>query len=59
MKNHMNLKSFMNGVLSTQEGDLATQDATSFKDTLVILLDVEIDADFDTNFQSRLSEEVE
>ena len=58
-KNHMNLKSFMNGVLSTQEGDLVTQDATSFKDTLVILLDVEIDADFDTNFQSRLSEEVE
>jgi hypothetical protein len=55
----MNLKSFLLGVLSDQEGDLPTEDATSFKETLVILLDVEHDADFDTNFQTRLAEEVE
>ena len=58
-KNRMNLKSFVNGVLSTQEGDLATQDVASFKETLAILLDIENDANFDTNFQNRLSEEVE
>jgi Family of unknown function (DUF6535) len=58
-RNRMNLKSFLLGVLSDQEGDLPTEDATSFKETLVILLDVEHDADFDTNFQTRLAEEVE
>ena len=58
-KNHMNLKSFLLGVLSDQEGDLPTEDATSFKETLVILLDVENDAHFDTNFRTRLVVEVE
>ena len=58
-RNHMNFKSFVYGVLSDQMGDLPTEDAVSFKNTLAILLDVENDADFDTNFQSRLSEEVD
>ena len=51
-RNRMNLKSFVYGVLSNQVGDLPTEDATSFKETLAILLDVENDANFDTNFQS-------
>ena len=57
-KIRMNLKSFVNGVLSNQEGDLPTEDGTSFKETLAILLDVGDDAHFDTDFQIRLSEEV-
>jgi hypothetical protein len=57
-RKRMNLKSFVYGVLSNQ-GDLPTEDAASFKGTLGILLDVENDANFDANFQSRLSEEVE
>jgi hypothetical protein len=55
----MNLKSFVYGVLSNQEGDLPTEDATSFKETLAILLNVENNADFHTNFQAKLSQEVE
>ncbi|KAN0118943.1 hypothetical protein V8E52_004715 [Russula decolorans] len=55
----MNLRSFINEVLADQEGDLPTEDATSFKETLAILLDVRTDDDFDANFQSRLSEEVQ
>ena len=59
-RNRTNLKSFVYGVLSTQEGDLPTKDATSFKETLAILLDVGTDVwDLNTNFQSRLSQEVE
>ena len=58
-RHRMNLKSFVYGVLSNQEGDLSTEDASSFKETLAILLDVENDAYFDTNFQTRLSVEVE
>ncbi|KAF8476435.1 hypothetical protein DFH94DRAFT_111485 [Russula ochroleuca] len=58
MKNHMNLKSFVYGVLSSQMDDLATEDATSFKEALAILLDIENNDDFDTNFQTRLSQEV-
>ena len=59
-KNHMNFKSFVNGVLSNQEGDLPTEDETSFKETLAILLDVGSDAHFDTDIpnRQRLSEEV-
>ena len=60
--NRMNLKSFVYGVLSHQEGDreghLPTEAAASFKETLAILLDVEYDANLNTNFQNRLSEEV-
>jgi Family of unknown function (DUF6535) len=58
-RKRMNFKSFVYGVLSNQEGDLPAEDASSFKETLRILLDVELDADFDRNFQTRLSEEVE
>jgi hypothetical protein len=60
-KNHMNLKSFVNGVLSNQEGNLPTEDLKTFKETLAILLDVGSDAHFaETDIQSRqrLSEEV-
>jgi hypothetical protein len=61
MKRHMNLKSFVYGVLSesTQVADLATEDAMSFKETLAMLLDLENNGDFDTNFQTRLSQEVD
>ena len=58
-RKRMNLKSFVYGVLSKQEDDLSTEDALSFKETLAILLDVENNAHFDTNFQNRLLEEVE
>jgi hypothetical protein len=54
----MNLKSFINGVLTDLQDKLPTEDATYFEETLAILLDVPIDLDFDTNFQSRLSAEV-
>jgi hypothetical protein len=60
-RDRMNLKSFVYGVLSNQVGDLPTEDATSFKKTLVILLDARNeshDADSDTKFQRRLSGEV-
>ena len=57
-RKRMNLKSFVYGVLSKQEDDLSTEDALSFKETLAILLDVENNAHFDTNFQNRLLEEV-
>ncbi|KAH9989263.1 hypothetical protein BJV77DRAFT_1069603 [Russula vinacea] len=61
-RNRMNFKTFVYGVLShqegDQEGDLPTEAAASFKETLATLLDVELDADSDTNFQNRLSEEV-
>ena len=57
-KNRLIFKSFVRGVLSNQEGDLPTEDAASFEETLAILLDVGDDAHFDTGFQIRLSEEV-
>jgi hypothetical protein len=62
-KNHMNLKSFVYGVLSRQVGDLPPEDSMSFKETLAILLDVRKDAHFDTNFdtinsRNLLSQEV-
>ena len=58
-RKHINLKSFVSGVLSNQVGDLPTEDTSSFKETLAILLDVENDANLDANFKNRLSEEVE
>ena len=65
MKVHMNLKSFVYGVLSGQVGDLPPGDAMSFnlKEILAILLDVRKDAHFDTNFdmvnsQYRITQEV-
>jgi hypothetical protein len=51
-RDHMNLKSFVYGVLSNQVGDLATH-TTSFKETLAILLG----AGNCAHFQSRLAEE--
>jgi hypothetical protein len=58
-RNRMNLQSFVYGVLSDQEGDPLTEDATSFKETLAILLDVGYDAQFESiNAKNRLSEEV-
>jgi hypothetical protein len=57
-----NIKSFVYGVLQVSKrrvGNLPTEVATSFKETLAILLDVVNDAHFDTNFERRLSEEVE
>jgi uncharacterized protein DUF6535 len=58
---HINLKSFVYGVLSIQVSDLPTEDATSFEETLAILLDAQTDDDNDTNLrlQSRLSAEVQ
>ena len=60
-KNRLNFKSFVNGVLSNQEGNLPTEDLKTFKETLAILLDVGSDAHFaETDIQSRqrLSEKV-
>ena len=55
----MNFKSFVYGVLSNQVGDLSTEDAMSFKETLAILLDVRTDPHFDSPpSQYQLSEEV-
>jgi uncharacterized protein DUF6535 len=55
---HINLKSFVHGVLSNQVGDLPTEDTTSFEEALEILLDAQTDDHIDTNFQSRLSAEI-
>jgi uncharacterized protein DUF6535 len=56
---HINLRSFVYRVLSNQVGDLPTEDVTSFKETLAILLDVRTDDRIDTNIQSRLPAEVQ
>ena len=59
-RDHMNFKSFVYGVLSYPGGDLPTEDATSFKETLAILFDMPSDAHFGTPaFQTRLSGEFE
>jgi hypothetical protein len=52
-RDRMILKSFVYGVLSNQLDDFPTEDATSFKETLAILLN----AGDDAHFQSRLAEE--
>ena len=58
-RDRMNFKSFVHGVLSNQVGDLPTEDAASFKETLAILLDVGTDHEFNLPpSQNRLSEEV-
>jgi hypothetical protein len=58
-RDRMNFKSFVYGVLSNQAGNLPTEDATSFRETLAILLDVRTDPHFDSPpSQSRLSAEV-
>ena len=58
-RDRMNFQSFVHGVLSNQVGDLPTEDATSFKETLAILLDIRTDPQFDRETsQNQLSEEV-
>ena len=58
-RDRMNFKSFVYGALSNQVGDLPTEDATSFRETLAILLDVTADPYFDLpSSQNQLSEEV-
>jgi hypothetical protein len=58
-RGRMNFKSFVYGALSNQVGDLPTEDATSFRETLAILLDVRTDPHFDLrSSRDRLSEEV-
>ncbi|KAI0269505.1 hypothetical protein BGY98DRAFT_1014373 [Russula aff. rugulosa BPL654] len=55
----MNFKSFVYGVLSNQVGDLPMEDATSFRETLAILLDVRTDPRFDLpSSQNQLFEKV-
>jgi hypothetical protein len=57
-RDRMNFKSFVRRVLLNQVGDLPTGDATSFRETLAILLDVRTDPHFDSpSSQNRLSEE--
>jgi hypothetical protein len=60
-RRHMNLKSFVYRVLSNRVvGDLPTKDATSFKETLAILLEVRADPNFVTDdSKDRLSEGVQ
>ena len=63
-RDRMNLKSFVNGALPDHVDNLPTEDATSFKETLALLLNKDIstdpDADFDTStFRNRLSEKVQ
>jgi hypothetical protein len=59
-RDRMNFKSFVYGVLLNQVGYLPTEDATSFRETLAILLDVvRTDPHFDLpSSQNQLSEEV-
>jgi hypothetical protein len=58
-RDRMNFKSFVHGVLSNQVGDLPTEDATSFRETLAILLDARADPDFDfPSSQNQLCGEV-
>ena len=52
----MNLKAFVYGLFSGLEGDLPTEHATSFTETLAILMDLGIQSPFDgTKFQDQLS----
>lgn len=55
-RDHMNLKAFVYGVLSGQEGDLPTEYATSFTETLAILTDAGTRHPFDwAKFKEQLS----
>jgi hypothetical protein len=52
----MNLKAFVYGLLSGQKGNLLTEHATSFTETLAILMDAGIQSPFNrTVFQTQLS----
>ncbi|KAF8495876.1 hypothetical protein F5888DRAFT_1707018, partial [Russula emetica] len=58
-RDRMNFKSFVYGVLAKQVGDLPPEEATSFRETLAILLDARTDPHFDLDSsQNQLSEEV-
>ncbi|KAF8495878.1 hypothetical protein F5888DRAFT_503649 [Russula emetica] len=58
-RDRMNFKSFVYGVLSNQVDDLPTEDVTSFRETLAILLDARTDPHFDMpSSQNQLSEGV-
>jgi len=55
-RDRMNLKAFVYGLLLGQEGDLPTEHATSFTETLAILMEAGSQSPFDrTKFQDQLS----
>jgi hypothetical protein len=55
VRDHMNLRAFVYGVLSGQQGDLAAKHATSFTETLAILMDLGNQRPFDgPKFQGEL-----
>ena len=55
-RDHMNLKAFVYGLLSGQEGNLSTEHASTFTETLAILMDAGIQSPFNrTIFQTQLS----
>ena len=61
VRDQINFKSFVHGVLSNHVSHLSTKDTTSFNETLAILLGVRIDNhDYFTtpDWETRLSEEV-
>jgi hypothetical protein len=56
-RDRMNLKAFVYGILANQADDLRAECATSFTETLAILLDAGIQSPFDgTEFQEQLSD---
>jgi len=56
MQDQMNLKAFVYGVLAHLEADLPAEQATSFTETLAILMDAGTQSPFDrTKFQEELS----
>ena len=55
-RDHMNLKAFVYGLLLGDEGDLSAEHATSFTETLAILMDAGIQSPFNRDiFQTQLS----
>ena len=55
-RDHMNLKAFVYGLLLGEEGDFSAEHATSFTETLAILMDAGIQSPFNrTIFQTQLS----
>jgi len=59
-RDRMNLKAFVYGVLSGQQGDLVAEHATSFTETLAILMNIGTQRPFDrTEFQEQLLKLIE
>jgi len=55
-RDRMNLKAFVYGLLSGQDGDLPAEHAISFTETLAILMNAGVQSPFDrTEFQDQLS----